>query len=333
MSNFEIGTERAAALLKEGRVVAIPTETVYGLAASAFSDSAVAEIYKIKGRPQDNPLIVHVSSLEMMRTAVKEITQQAHALAREFWPGPLTIILPKSDKISKVVTCGLDNVAIRMPSHPVALAIIEKSGLPLAAPSANLSGRPSPTCAAHVRDDLDGKIPLIIDGGMCEVGVESTVITLCSEVPTILRPGIIPLSAILKILPDAQLSHSVDSELQEGEKAESPGMKYKHYSPRAEVVIVKGTLDRFAQYVKERGCGDAYALCFDGEQERIMIPSVAYGPEEEPEQQARELFASLRALDRFGASVVYARCPDTREGGLAVYNRLLRAAGFKVVDL
>lgn len=325
--------EKAAGLLKSGGVVAIPTETVYGLAASALDGEAVGEIFKIKGRPQDNPLIAHVCDEEMWARCVAEITTEARALANEFWPGPLTIILEKSPEISPVVTCGLDTVAVRMPFHPAALAVIRAAGMPLAAPSANLSGRPSPTTARHVLNDLEGKIQLILDGGACEVGVESTVITLAGDIPTILRPGIISLADIQRVLPNATISDAAGREPEAGERVASPGMKYKHYSPRAEVTVVRGTLAGFAEYVAPRAGDSAWALCFEGEQNEIPLPCLCYGAKGDAPSQAHGLFSALRELDDLGAKTVWARCPDIESDSesYAVYNRLLRAAGFKVV--
>ncbi len=325
--------EKAAELLRADKIVGIPTETVYGLAGNAFSDEASAEIFAAKGRPQDNPFIVHVCDLLMMSSVVASLTPDAAALAKKFWPGPLTMVLKKAEKISSVATCGLDTVAVRMPSHPVALAIIRAAGLPLSAPSANLSGRPSPTTALHVLNDLDGLIPLIVDGGPCSVGVESTVVSLVGAVPTILRPGIISLEAIREVLPNVIVSSAVTEELKEGETVLSPGLKYKHYSPKANVFLIKSDLDSFCVFVKNHAPSDAYAMCFDCEEEVIGISSVSYGPKDNPRIQAKRLFSTLRALDRFGASTVYVRCPDSEGEGLAVYNRLIRSAGFKVVQL
>ncbi len=332
-ANLDEVALEAAALLNSGHLVAIPTETVYGLAANALSDDACRAVFEAKGRPADNPFIVHVSDLLMLSSVIVNLTPEAAALAKRFWPGPLTMILKKSEEISSVATCGLDTVAVRMPSHPVANRIIAEAGIPLAAPSANLSGRPSPTTAQHVLDDMDGKIPLIVDGGACSVGVESTVVSLVDEVPTILRPGIISLEEIREVLPDAVVARAVKSGLTDGEKVLSPGLKYKHYAPRARVTLVKGDFDSFCEFVRAHAQSAAYAMCFDGETELVGIPAVSYGPEDDPRVQAKRLFSTLRALDRFGADTVYARCPSDRGEGLAVYNRLVRAAGFDVVEL
>ncbi len=331
--NIEQATDLAAKLLKSGKLIGLPTETVYGLAANALNEAAVKEIFRVKGRPQDNPIIVHICDMIMLRSVVREIPDSASELARAFWPGPFTMIFKKSERINDTVTCGMDTVAVRMPSNPVAAKVIEKAGVPVAAPSANLSGKPSPTTARHVLDDLHGKIPLILDAGACRYGVESTVISLVGDVPTILRPGFITPQEIQKILPDAVVSDAVLREVGAGEKVLSPGMKYKHYAPRADVVIVKGTLEQFAKYAEEHAAGNAYAMCFNGEGESISIPSVSYGKKDDPDEQARKLFSVLRMLDTAGATTVFARCPSEQGVSLAVLNRLIRAAGFKVVQL
>ncbi|MDO4566865.1 MAG: L-threonylcarbamoyladenylate synthase [Oscillospiraceae bacterium] len=324
---------RASALLREGGVAAIPTETVYGLAARADCEAAVRAVFKAKGRPQDNPLISHVSSLEMWERCVEGVSEKAQRLAEAFWPGPLTIILKRSKYICEAVSCSLDTVAVRMPSHKAALAIISETGIPLAAPSANLSGRPSPTTAKHVLNDLEGRIPLIIDGGPCEVGVESTVISLSSDIPLILRPGIVSLEMIRRILPEAELSASVLREPQPSERVESPGMKYKHYSPEAEIVLLRGSLKAFIDYIRPFITAEVWALCFEGEESLIPLQCLCYGKKENAASQARELFAALRRLDELGAKKVYTRCPEMSGEALGVYNRLLRAAGFNIIDL
>jgi len=331
--NIDEAADKAAELLSSGGLVAIPTETVYGLAASAYDDEAVKNIFEVKGRPQDNPVIVHISDLAMLKEVCAEITDDAQKLADRFWPGPLTLILKKSESVCNTVTCGMDTVGIRMPSQRTAHAIIERSGIPLAIPSANLSGKPSTTTARHCVDDLNGKIPMIVDDGACEIGVESTVISLVSDVPTILRPGIISLEEIQEVLPNAVVSPNVFKSLDKDAKVESPGLKYKHYSPRADVVIVKGTLEKFANYVAEHQGNDVYAMCFDGENEKITIPSYSYGVKNDAESQARNIFSVLRQLDGIDAATVYVRAPEETSKALAVSNRLTRAAGFKVVEL
>lgn len=322
--------EKAGALLRAGEVVAIPTETVYGLAANAYDGEAVSKIFKAKGRPQDNPLIVHIAKVETLSDLVAEVPEAAKKLAAAFWPGPLTIILPKSEKIPDAVSAGLPTVAVRMPSHPVAHAVIEAAGVPLAAPSANLSGSPSPTNAKYVFDDMHDRIPLILDGGSSAVGVESTVITLATERPRVLRPGGVTVEQLRELLGEVDVDDAVLHKLAEGVRAASPGMKYKHYAPRAEITIVKGTLEEFRRFLESKE-KDAFVLCFAGE-EKYFPRAVTYGEADDGLSQANRLFDALRELDEQGAKTVYARCPQLSGVGLAVYNRLIRAAGFKIVE-
>lgn len=326
---------RAAALLTQGEVVAIPTETVYGLAANALDDAAVAKIFAAKGRPQDNPLISHISSLDMLPLIARDVPDEALRLARAFWPGPLTMILPRGERVADSVCAGLDTAAVRMPSHPAARAVIEACGVPLAAPSANLSGSPSPTTAADVLADMDGRVPLILDGGACEVGVESTVVSLTGPVPMLLRPGRVTKEQLEEALGrEVELSGAVVSRLKEGEVARSPGMKYKHYAPKAQVVIVRGALEHYRDYVRAEASEGDWCLCFDGEEKVLApLPCVAYGAADDDESQAHALFSALRALDAHGAKRAFARCPHETGVALAVYNRLLRAAAFRVVDV
>ncbi len=330
----ESSMEQAAALLRAGEVVAIPTETVYGLAASSISDSAVTKIFKAKGRPQDNPLISHIASLEMLPMVVRDIPQSAYRLAQAFWPGPLTMIMTRSEQVADSVCAGLATAAVRMPSHPVALEVIRKAGVPLAAPSANLSGSPSPTTAQDVLADMQGKIPLILDGGACSVGVESTVISLAGAQPTLLRPGYITPEQLEEVLGcPVAISDAILHRLRDDEKAASPGMKYKHYAPKADVTILNGTLDAYKDYIREHNGQGVFALCFEGEQECLPCPCVTYGHETRPDEQARALFSALRELDARGAKTVYARSPQKTGVSLAVYNRLLRAAAFRVTEV
>ena len=324
-------TEKAGAVLRQGGLVAIPTETVYGLAANAFDGEAASRIYAAKGRPSDNPLIVHIASLDQLPALVTEVPEAAYRLAERFWPGPLSIILPRSDKIPDQVSGGLDTVAIRMPAHPAAAAVIRAAGVPLAAPSANLSGSPSPTTAQHVARDLWGRIDGILDGGACEVGVESTVLTLVGDVPRVLRPGGVSVEQLREVLGNVEVDQAVLHRLEPDRTAASPGMKYKHYSPRTRVIIVKGGFAAFQKFVGNKK--DCAALCFACEGEQLDIPFIEVGREHDSAAQAHLLFDALRRVDELGVSVAYARCPDTDGVGLAVLNRLLRAAAFTVVDL
>lgn len=319
--------ERAGDILRRGGLVAIPTETVYGLAANALDGGAVKRVYEAKGRPSDNPLIVHIAHLSQLAPLVQEVPESAGKLADAFWPGPLTMILPKSPRIPREVSGGLSTVAVRFPAHPVAQAVIRAAGMPLAAPSANLSGKPSPTSFAHVKEDLLGRVDALLDGGDCGVGVESTVITLAEGTPRVLRPGGITLSALRRVLGRVEVDPAVLHGLSEKEAPRSPGMKYKHYSPSAEVVLVDASPEKYAGYVNEKG--DGYALCFD--EDVVSVPSVSYGGRYCGEEQAHRLFWALHRLDELGAKKAYAHMPSKRGVGLAVYNRLIRAAGFQVV--
>ncbi len=321
--------EQAARIIRAGSVVAIPTETVYGLAANALDGEAVKKIYKAKGRPSDNPLIVHISDIEELDDLVAEVPEKVRIMAEKFWPGPLTMIMKKSNIIPNETSGGLDTVAVRMPKSEYARKIIKASERPLAAPSANLSGSPSPTNAKYVFDDMNGRIPLIIDGGACEIGVESTVITFACEVPTILRPGGVTYEQISDLIGEVKIADAVLNELKDGEQAESPGMKYKHYAPKADITIVKGSLDEFCDFVKDKDC---FVLCFEGE-EHFFAKAVTYGKADDGLSEANRLFDALRELDEKGAKTVYARCPKISGIGLAVYNRLIRSAGFKIKEL
>lgn len=325
--------EESAEILRRGGLVAIPTETVYGLAANALDGGAVKKIFKAKGRPQDNPLIVHISSFDEIYPLVKEVPKEAFALAEKYWPGPLTMIMPKSDLIPDEVSAGLSTVAIRMPSHPIARAIIKAAGVPLAAPSANSSGLPSPTKASHVFDDMNGKIDAIVDSGECGVGVESTVITLATKPPRLLRPGGITPEQLTAVLGKIDIDNAVTHKLAEGAVASSPGMKYKHYSPKAQVYIIKGPFPSYRCFTDyEKKDGDM-AVCFDGEEKLLGIDAVSYGAENDSKTQAHRLFDLLRNADKVGAKRVFVRYPKTDGVGLAVYNRLIRAAAFRIINV
>ena len=320
-------------ILRRGGLAAIPTETVYGLAANALNDDAVRGIFRAKGRPADNPLIVHISAFSQWEPLVQGIPEQAKQLADAFWPGPLTIILPKSARISSVVSGGLSTVAVRMPSHPVARAIIDNAGVPLAAPSANTSGKPSPTTAQHVRDDMDGKIDCIVDAGPCSVGVESTVLSLAGETPRLLRPGGVTPEMLERVLGSIEIDNAVFHQLAAGQTASSPGMKYKHYAPAAQVTILKGSFAQFQAYVDAHKTPDTLALCFDGEESQLSVPAIAFGKASDGKDQAANIFAALRDVDRRGAKQVFARFPQMDGVGLAVFNRLVRAAAFHILEL
>ena len=327
----------AAAVLRDGGLVAMPTETVYGLAADALNGSAVKRIFEAKGRPMDNPLIVHVAQFEDINRLglVSEIPEKARLLSEAFWPGPLTVIMPKGSVIPDEVSAGLDTVAVRIPSHPAAQRLLRVSGLALAAPSANTSGKPSPTTARHVADDMDGRIEAILDGGACSVGVESTVITLVGGVPRILRPGIITKEQLEAVIGTVEVDKAVLNQLEKDEKASSPGMKYKHYAPKAKVVLLRGGDDKYISYVNRAHRRDdtVAALCFDEDIPHLTAPYVSMGSVSDESAQAHELFDALRAVDGLGAGIVYAHCPSAQGVGMALYNRMIRAAAFEVIDL
>lgn len=326
-SEYDIA--EAGKMIAEGKLVAFPTETVYGLGANALNEEAVHNIYLAKGRPSDNPLIVHIAEKEDIVPLVKEVTPKAKALIDAFFPAPLTIILNKSDKVGKVVSGGLDTVAVRMPKNEIARKLIKASGCPIAAPSANTSGLPSPTRVKYVIDDMMGKIDGIIDGGDCEFGVESTVITLATDVPTLLRPGAVTKEMIEAVIGEITVAPAVLEGMKNDEVAASPGMKYKHYAPKAKVVIVNADKKKYEEFVNaQKG---AFALCFDDDE--VTIPKVTFGRENDDLSQAKELFDALRELDEMGAKKVYARIPHKDGVGMAVYNRLIRAAAFDIIDL
>lgn len=322
----------AAELIKRGEVVGIPTETVYGLGADALMPEAIRKIFAVKGRPADNPLIVHICSLETVKSLAHDVPELFHTLAGKFWPGPLTMIVPKNDCVPTETSGGLDTVGIRMPSHPIMRRLIALSG-PIAAPSANISGYPSPTEAGHVMHDLNGKIPAIIDGGACQYGVESTVICFDDESTVrILRPGSTTKEMLEKVAPKVLLDNAVIHDIQSGEKAASPGMKYKHYSPRANVLIVKGKIEDFCAYIGAHSSDKTFCLIPDSEiVYDIPCRYMTYG--DNSIQQAHNLFARLRELDEIDAETIFVRPPCISDEGLAVYNRLLRAAGFEVIKL
>ena len=322
--------DEAAELLKNGGIAAVPTETVYGLAANAYDTEAVRSVFRAKGRPQDNPLILHISSLDMLYDITGSVPPLALTLAESFWPGPLTMIFARKPHVPAETCGGLDTAAVRMPRNKFTLKLIEKCGFPIAAPSANTSGLPSPTRAAHVYADMNGKIPLIIDGGDCGFGVESTVICFTGgDSVRILRPGAVT-PEMLREYCRVEIDSGVLEKLAPDAKVLSPGMKYKHYSPSAEVYILKGDDKQTAAYVNALGRDSVGFLGNGSEPLSDSIRRFPFGGT--PEEQAEHLFASLREADEQGCSEVYVRMPETSGIGLAVYNRLLRSAGFRVID-
>lgn len=321
----------ASQLICSSQVVGMPTETVYGLAADATNEQAVIKIFEAKGRPSDNPLIVHISSLDMLDDIVESVPELAVKCAKNFWPGPLTMVLPKKKVIPAVTSGGLDTVGVRFPSDKTAQKLISFSGKPLAAPSANLSGSPSPTTAKHVFDDMNGRIPAIIDGGSCNVGVESTVISFDGDSIRLLRPGFVSVEMLSEITENIIIDKGVLEQLALNVKVSSPGMKYKHYSPKADIYIIKGSFDKFKQYVLDNKNDADAVMLFDDEFEIDGVKTVLYG--KSSDEQAQRVFSALRECDEIGATRVFVRCPSTAGVGLAVYNRLLRAAGFKLIEL
>lgn len=323
--------DKAAELLKKGNVVAVPTETVYGLAANALDVEAVKKIFAAKGRPQDNPLILHIGNFDMLYDITDKIPPVAFQLADEFWPGPLTMIFPRKEIVPSETCGGLDTAAVRMPDNAFTRSLIEKCGFPLAAPSANTSGLPSPTSASHVYDDMNGKIPMIIDGGECSCGVESTVICFDGNRIRVLRPGAVT-PEMLSGFADVIVDDGVLKQLSSEEKVLSPGMKYKHYSPSAEVFILDGDSEQFSAYIAEKAVKNRNIAVLCGDE---IIPDgvvqLPYG--NTPEAQGENLFASLRRADELNCAEVYVKMPEKTGFGLAVYNRLLRAAAFRVIKL
>ncbi|MBR3988266.1 MAG: threonylcarbamoyl-AMP synthase [Clostridia bacterium] len=336
LSTSEEDINLAASFIKTGGVVGMPTETVYGLAANALDEKAVAKIFEAKGRPSDNPLIVHISDFEDIEKfgLVNEVPAVAKLLAEKFWPGPLTIIMPKSDNVPEITTGGLDTVAVRLPSDVNARKLIRASGCPLAAPSANISGSPSPTTANHVFSDMNGKIPAIIDGGECQVGLESTVVSVKDDVITVLRPGGITAEDLRSVYSNVEVCDAVLNKLKEGETALSPGMKYKHYSPKAKVILVKSSDKAFYDFINKQNIDETVALCYKEDEDFVKIPAILMGSKEDLEAQAHNLFADLRLIDACeNVKTAYVRCPEAEGIGMAVLNRLIRAAGFEVINL
>lgn len=336
--------QEAAEILRKGGVVAFPTETVYGLGADALNPRAVAKIFAAKGRPSDNPLIVHIAQTKDLEQLVSRVPEKAWALIETFWPGPLTLILPKRDVVPEIVTAGLETVAVRMPAHPVALALIKAARRPVAAPSANLSGKPSPTAAEHVLKDLGGKIEAVVDGGRASVGLESTVLDLTAPLPTVLRPGGITLEELREVLGPVTLDPAVSAQGNlAGLTPKAPGMKYTHYSPQAEVYLVEGNFDQVAEKFKElvaeaKAQGRRVGILATEEMLfrcREMVPPPDHfeilGSGTHLPQVAARLFGALRNCDRYQLDVVFAQTFPEVGIGVAIMNRLRKAAGFKII--
>ncbi len=323
----------AAEIIKHGGLVALPTETVYGLGADGLSAAAVDKIYEAKGRPRDNPMILHVTGMAQVEGLCHDIPETAYALAEKFWPGPLTMILPARDHIPKRTTGGLSTVAVRCPDSPITRQVIELSGTAIAAPSANLSGKPSTTTAQHVLHDHDGHIDGVIDGGACRVGVESTIIDLTETPARLLRPGGITPAQLRSVLGTVVVDKAVTAQLNPDEVAKAPGMKYRHYAPQCQVVIVAGSREAAASYIHAHYQPGDRVLCF---QEELPLyegyAPLAYGMESDVESLSAGLFSALRELDDPAVHMVYARCPEGDGVAYAVQNRLKKAAAFQIID-
>ncbi|MCU4768825.1 L-threonylcarbamoyladenylate synthase [Bacillus toyonensis] len=323
--------QEAARLLRENEAVAFPTETVYGLGANAMNDEAIAKIFEAKGRPSDNPLIVHIGTKSQLDGIVNEIPPVAEKLMEHFWPGPLTIILPRKEGISEKVTAGLNTVGVRMPDHPVALALIEEANVPVAAPSANRSGRPSPTLASHVYEDLNGKIAGIVDGGATGVGVESTVIDCTSEIPTILRPGGITKEQLEAVIGTISLDPALKDEK---EKPKSPGMKYTHYAPKAPLSIVEGSREFIQRLVdKKKEEGFKVGVLTTEEYQRVYSADVVLscGMRSDLASVATKLYDVLRTFDASEVDVIFSESFPNDGIGNAIMNRLTKAAGHHII--
>lgn len=326
----------AAQLIRDGQLVAFPTETVYGLGANAMDSHACEQIFRVKGRPQDNPLIVHVANLKMMESLVERWTDPAARCAERFWPGPLTLVLEKTAFVPDVVSGGLGTVAVRMPNHPVALRLIEASSVPIAAPSANLSGKPSPTSGAHVWNDLHGRIPMILDAGGCFVGVESTVLDLTGEVPTILRPGGITKEQLEEVLGEVAVDHPTGNQ-----PPKAPGMKYRHYAPQGELILMIGERENILRRMSEEIIkGQARhkkvgILCTLESAAHLhsKLPDLLFvlGSEERPEEVAGSLYEGLRLCDEQGMDIILAEGVNENGLGFAIMNRLQKASGQRIL--
>ena len=323
--------DAAAKIILSGGLVVFPTETVYGLGGNGLLADAAKKIYSAKGRPSDNPLIIHIANPDDAEkyAFTSDIYYQ---LAKAFMPGPLTVIMPKRDCIPPSVTGGLDTVAVRCPSHPIANALIKKCGVPIAAPSANISGRPSPTSAQYVIEDMQGRVDMIIDGGECEIGLESTIVKIDGNSLTLLRPGAITYDALCCVCDDVKIAPAVLEKLAENEKPLSPGMKYRHYAPNADFVLLDGEYNDVLEFIKkEQVENNCAALCYSEELEHL-IPSlsICIGEKDDLTTQAKRLFTALRQADKLGANKIYAHLPPLDGLGLALYNRMIRAAAHTI---
>ncbi len=330
----------ASDILRKGGLVAFPTETVYGLGADALDAEASAKIYAAKGRPSDNPLIVHIADIDALNKLSCDVNDKALRAAERFWPGPLTIILKKTDIVPDSITGGLDTVAIRMPSHPVAAKLIRSSGVYIAAPSANTSGKPSPTKASHVVHDLNGKIDMIIADDTVDIGVESTIIDLSEEVPTILRPGFITQEQLSECLGEVRIDPAIMGTLERGIVPKAPGMKYKHYSPDADLVIVEGSQKNVVEKINELAADKmkaGFKVGIMASDETASLYKADFikdmGSRHNEAEAARKLYSVLRDFDEYGVKYIYSESFSTENVGQAVMNRLIKAAGHTIINL
>lgn len=337
--------KEAGQIIRDGGLVAFPTETVYGLGANALDAQAAMKVYAAKGRPSDNPLIAHICDIEMLKPLVKKIPPVAEKLMDAFWPGPLTLIFEKSDIVPKGTTGGLDTVAIRFPNHPIASRLIKEAGTSIAAPSANLSGKPSPTLGEHVIDDLDGRIDMIIDGGMVGMGLESTIIDVTVDPPLVLRPGFITYETAKKVVSNLEIDQAILKKPVEGLKPKAPGMKYRHYAPAADFRIFKGDANKVAQHIID----SANAKAEEGKKTGIItanqhlglyqgkinenIKVVSLGDLDKPETIANMLFKALRDFDKEGTEFIFGEAFSEDNIGWAIMNRLTKAAGYNIMDV
>ena len=333
--------QEACSILQKGGLVAFPTETVYGLGGDALRQEASAKIYMAKGRPSDNPLIVHIADMDSLRDVADNVSEEALQLAENFWPGPLTMIFKKREKVPKSTTGGLETVAVRMPSHPVARALIRESGVYIAAPSANTSGRPSPTKAEHVREDLDGRIDMILDGGAVGIGLESTIVDMSTNVPTILRPGYITKEMLERVLDNVQVDPAITAKtMNPNIVAKAPGMKYRHYAPKGQMTIVEGEseavireINRLVREKKQEGSSVAVIATAETEMRYVCDHVKSIGSRKTEGSIAAGLYDILREMDHIGAEYIYAESFEQDGLGKAIMNRMLKAAAYHVIKV
>lgn len=328
----------AAEIIRAGGLVAFPTETVYGLGANALDEEAAKKIYAAKGRPSDNPLIAHISCMEELEPLVSRIPEAGRKLAEAYWPGPLTMVFPKCSVVPYGTTGGLDTVAVRMPSDPVARRLIALAGVPIAAPSANTSGRPSPTTAQHVWQDMNGKIEMILDGGPVGIGVESTIVDVSGQVPTLLRPGAVTMEMLRETAGRVEIDPAIQGPPREGVRPKAPGMKYRHYAPHADLLLVEGELDAVIgriNFLAKEKLGQKYrvgVICTDETRNRYRYGEIrSVGQRSKEETIAHNLFAVLREFDDLEVDYIYSESFSSEHLGQAIMNRLTKAAGYHVI--